>query len=212
MPQAVEGGSMSVLTRAAIRDRIFKTKDLKIKPLLDPESQIEYGAVNLTLGTQFILAKKSEYPLIDPRLLDTNEILKFQEKFTLAFGQAVALHPHQFALGATFEFLKLPPNLCAFVLTRSSFGRAGLQIATATYVHPSWRGCLTLELQNLGEVPIKLYCGSPICQLVLVEAQPALEEKPVKSIPVGPVFTDLRNQSYWEQYLDKFTCPGPPEA
>lgn len=133
-----------------------------------------------------------------------DEVVNFQEKITLAFGQTIVLHPHQFALGATFEFLKLPGNLSAFVLTRSSFGRAGLQIATAIYVHPGWQGCLTLELQNLGEVPIRLYCGSPICQLVLQEAQPPLEPKPLRSIPVGPVFTDLKNQPYWKKYLDKF--------
>ncbi|MGD1154376.1 MAG: dCTP deaminase [Terriglobia bacterium] len=195
---------MSTLTCGAIRDRLFKTKDLKVKPLLDPDSQIEDGSINLTLGTQFIVAKKSEYPLIDPRLLDMDEVMNFQERITLAFGRAIVLHPHQFALGSTFEFLKLPPDLSAFVLSRSSFGRAGLQIATATYVHPNWQGCLTLELQNLGEVPIKLYCGSPICQLVLQEAQPPLEQKPIKSIPLGPAFTDLKNQSYWKKYLNNF--------
>lgn len=195
---------MSTLTREAIRGRLFEKRDLKVKPLLDVESQIENGAINLTLGTQFIVAKKSEQPLIDPRELDMTRVVNFQEKITLVFGQAFVLHPQQFALGATFEFLKLPPDLSAFVLTRSSFGRAGLQIATATYVHPSWQGCLTLELQNLGEVPIILYCGSPICQLVLHEAQPPLEEKPLKSIPIGPTFTDLKNQSYWKKYLEKF--------
>jgi dCTP deaminase len=195
---------MSTLTRGAIQQRLYEKKDLKVKPLLDPDSQIENGAINLTLGTQFIVAKKSEYPLIDPHELDMDRVVNFQEKIALAFGQAFVLHPQQFALGATFEFLKLPPDLSAFVLTRSSFGRAGLQIATATYVHPSWQGCLTLELQNLGEVPIILYCGSPICQLVLHEAQPPLEEKPLKAIPIGPTFTDLKNQSYWKKYLEKF--------
>lgn len=194
---------MSTLTRDKIRERLFETKDLKITPLLDPDSQIEDGSINLTLGTQFIVAKKSEYPLIDPRKLDMDEAMKFQEKITLAFGQWIVLHPHQFALGSTFEFLKLPPDLSAFVLSRSSFGRAGLQIATATYVHPNWQGCLTLELQNFGEVPIKLYCGSPIAQIVLQEAQPPLDPTPIKSIPVGPVFTDLKHQSFW-RYLSAF--------
>jgi dCTP deaminase len=195
---------MSVLTQLAIRRRLFGVKDLKVKPLLDPEGQIEEGAINLTLGTKFVIPKKSEYPLIDPRKLDKNEVAKFQTKITLAFGQTISLHPHQFALGATFEFLKLPSNLCAFVLSRSSFGRAGLQIATATYVHPGWQGCLTLELQNLGEVPVRLYCGSPICQLVLFEAQPPLKKQPIKSIPLGPVLTDLKNQSHWQKYLNRF--------
>lgn len=194
---------MSTLTRGAIRDRLFKKGDLKVKPLIHPESQIEAGAINLHLGTRFIVAKKSESALIDPRKLGAEEVAKFQERITRAFGQTLVLHPQQFALGATFEFLKLPPDLSAFVLTRSSFGRAGLQIATATYVHPNWQGCLTLELQNLGEVPIMLYCGSPIAQIVLQKAKPRLQRELVKSIPVGPTFTDLKHQFFWT-YLEAF--------
>lgn len=101
---------MSTLTYGSIRQRLFEKKDLKIKPLLDPDSQIENGAINLTLGTQFIVAKKSEHPLIDPHVLDMKLVVNFQEKITHSFGQAFVLHPQQFALGATFEFLKLPPT------------------------------------------------------------------------------------------------------
>ena len=50
---------------------------------------------------------------------------------------------------------------------RSSFGRAGLIIATATRVHPGFCGCITLEIENLGPVPIKVFPGLRIAQLVL---------------------------------------------
>lgn len=194
---------MSVLTGPRIRKRLFEDRDLVVRPLIDTESQIEDGSINLTLGTQFIVAKKSEHPVVDPRDLDVDRAELFQTKITLAFGEALVLHPQQFALGVTFEFLKLPTTLSAFVLTRSSLGRAGLQIATAIHVHPGWQGCLTLELQNLGEVPIKLYCGSSIGQLVLQDADPPFDPRPLRSIPVSPVFTDLKNQAHWK-YLKKF--------
>jgi dCTP deaminase len=45
-------------------------------------------------------------------------------------------------------------------------GRLGLIVhATAGFCDPGWKGTLTLELNNLTRVPIKLYPGLPIAQL-----------------------------------------------
>src|SRR5204862_6361035 len=60
-----------------------------------------------------------------------------------------------------------------FLITRSfipthnsSLGRLGLIVhATAGFCDPGWKGTLTLELNNLTRVPIKLYAGLPIAQL-----------------------------------------------
>jgi deoxycytidine triphosphate deaminase len=60
-----------------------------------------------------------------------------------------------------------------FLITRSfipthnsSLGRLGLIVhATAGFCDPGWKGTLTLELNNLTRVPIKLYPGLPIAQL-----------------------------------------------
>jgi deoxycytidine triphosphate deaminase len=48
----------------------------------------------------------------------------------------------------------------------SSLGRLGLIVhATAGFIDPGWKGTLTLELNNLTRVPIKLYPGLLIAQL-----------------------------------------------
>jgi dCTP deaminase len=59
----------------------------------------------------------------------------------------------------------MPKDLAAYVIGKSSWGRRGLIIATATAVHPGFVGCLTLELSNVGEVPIEIKPGMRICQL-----------------------------------------------
>jgi len=69
----------------------------------------------------------------------------------------------------------MPPNLAAYVIGRSTWGRDGLIIATAAGVHPGYLGTLTLELTNLGEVPLKLYPGERYAQLFLHDV--ALKEK-----------------------------------
>lgn len=67
------------------------------------------------------------------------------------------------------EWLRLPKDLSAYVIGKSSWGRRGLIIATATGVHPGFPGCLTLELTNVGEIPISLKPGIEICQIFFHE-------------------------------------------
>jgi dCTP deaminase len=83
------------------------------------------------------------------------------------FGSRFILHPQSFVLGATLEWIRLPSNLAGYVVGRSSWGRRGLIIATAAGVHPGFTGCLTLELTNVGEIPIVIKPGMTICQLFL---------------------------------------------
>src|SRR5207302_7623717 len=49
---------------------------------------------------------------------------------------------------------------------RSSWGRAGLVIATAISVAPGFRGVVTLELANLGVAPLDLRPGVRIAQIM----------------------------------------------
>ena len=76
------------------------------------------------------------------------------------------IHPGEFCLGRTLEWVELPDDIVARIEGKSSLGRLGLIVhATAGFCDPGWRGTLTLELNNLTRVPIKLYPGLEIAQL-----------------------------------------------
>lgn len=186
---------MSVLTAGQLRKRL--KDDLVISPLLDFEWQVKEGSINLRLGTRFIMTKRAWLPLVEPSKLTSERARIFQTKVHLVFGSRFVLHPGQLVLAGTFEFISLPKNLCAYVISRSKYGRTGLIVATATYVHPGWKGCLTLELINSGDVPIGLICGSPIAQLILHEAYPT--EYVQRFVPTGPEFPDLSTDPGWRQ-------------
>ena len=85
----------------------------------------------------------------------------------MPLGRHFILHPHSFVLAATLEWVKIPKNLSGYITGKSSWGRRGLIIETAPGVHPGFAGCLTLELANVGAIPIKLVTGTKICQLFL---------------------------------------------
>jgi dCTP deaminase len=189
----------AVLTKDALRYRLFTKRDIVISPILDPSRQIGEGSVDISLGPRFIVNQRPQVNEIDPMTLTNKEIRKFQQEIVVPFGEKFTLHPQSFLLGGTFEFVALPADVCGFVLSRSSYGRAGLLVATATFVHPGWHGCLTLELENLGEVPIALRPGSPVGQLVFVTADPPVKVPPFKTIPVGPTFTSLAEDPRWKR-------------
>ena len=125
--------------------------------------------MDLRLGCWFQVFRAIRLSHLD--VYDESTTLPNESKLTkhhyVAFGEPFILHPRAFVLAVTLEWIRLPSNLAGYVVRRSSWGRHGLIIATATGVHPGFTGCLTLELTNVGEVPITVKPGTTICQLFL---------------------------------------------
>lgn len=87
------------------------------------------------------------------------------ERYELPFKSAFLLHPGSLALVPTLEWITIPSDLVGAVTARSTWAREGLSIATATLIEPGYKGIVTLELANLGEIPIKLYPGLELAQI-----------------------------------------------
>jgi dCTP deaminase len=74
------------------------------------------------------------------------------------------LQPHEFALAITEEILELDDDVLGRLEGRSSLGRIGIIVhGTAGLFDPGWIGKATLELSNLGRMPVALYPGMRIC-------------------------------------------------
>lgn len=135
-------------------------------------------SVDLRLGRWFRSFKQSQNPSVALSKLgaiqDNSDYptIQTREHF-VPFGGKFVLHPGRFVLGATLEWLRLPRTLSGYVTGKSSLGRHGLIIETAAGIHPSFSGCLTLELANVGEVPLEISPGMQICQLFLHRVQVA---------------------------------------
>lgn len=147
---------------------------LVISPLLDLEEQLKPGtaSVDVRLGQRFhvpLRAKLSQLDLLSPA--HQADLLKYKDDTFVPIGDYFVLHPGQFVLGETLEWIRLPRNLTAYVIGKSTWGRDGLIIATAIGVHPNFSGILTLEISNVGEIPIYLYPGLAIAQLFLASVE-----------------------------------------
>lgn len=162
---------MTALTDGDIRSLLAEadpSRRLLITPLLDPDKQIGPGSIDLRLGTEFLETPRQNHAHIDPFHSGDLETRPTTDTRTyVPLGDKYVLHPGQFALGSTLEFVVLPAHVTGQVLSRSSWGRLGLLVATAVAVQPGFRGSLTLELVNAGTVPIVLRPGLRIAQLQL---------------------------------------------
>lgn len=154
--------------RARLRQRDL---DFAITPILDP-SQISGSSVDLRLGPDLIVTKRETGALaFDPaRTEDMRQRLAdYQTYVRRPLGSAFYLHPGDFAIARSLEYVTLPDDLSGQAVGRSSWGRLGLVIATATLIQPKFRGTITLELANVGTVPLVLYVGVRIAQMTLDE-------------------------------------------
>jgi dCTP deaminase len=104
-------------------------------------------------------------------------------------GQRFIIHPGDLVLGASLEFLALPADLMAFVEGRSTLGRMGLIVATASQVAPGFHGVIILELANAGTVPLELTPGIAIAQLVF---QTLTERAPSEELYRGKFYCQIK--------------------
>ncbi len=139
--------------------------EIGIEPLDDPELQIQPASIDLRLGSKFVVYRLPHVPCIDSR--DPESVSGYTEQYDIADGDAFVLQPGEFALGSTYERVKVPDHLVARVEGRSSIGRIAVVVhATAGFIDPGFQGEITLELSNLGRCAVKLYPGMRISQVV----------------------------------------------
>lgn len=153
---------------AYVRLLLDSASDFAITPIIDPETQFGLASVDLRLGPDIIVTRRATgLVAYDPADVGKGdeEISSYQSYVRRPFGSRFYLHPDEFAIARTLESVSLPSTLSAQAMGRSSWGRLGLVVATATFIQPEFEGTITLELSNLGTIPLVLYVGMRIAQV-----------------------------------------------
>ncbi|MCA2965639.1 MAG: dCTP deaminase [Acidobacteriota bacterium] len=152
--------SAMVLSDIDIKRYLAEGK-IRIEPELPPE---QYGScsVDFRLGNEFSVFEHSRFAFIDPR--DRGAIQDMMRTIVVPPGEPFILQPRDFCLAITEERLELADDVLGRLEGRSSLGRIGIIVhGTAGLFDPGWTGKATLELSNLGRVPVALYPGMRIC-------------------------------------------------
>jgi dCTP deaminase len=158
---------------------------LVITPLFNRKKALDADSVDLRLGTYFLLPRSLPEPYFCP---DKKTATSLHVKVHVPLGRYLVVPAHHTVLGSTLEFIKLPCDASGEILTKSSIARTFIVVETAPWIHPEYRGCLTLEIANVSNTPVLLYPGRTIGQLILLHV--ARDHDPAAKIAssyFGPV-------------------------
>ena len=186
---------MSVLSDRDIR-AAMQAGRIRIDPY--DSSCLQPSSVDLHLDSEFRVFRNNRYPFIDVRAPqpDLTELVAVKE------DEPFILHPGEFVLGQTLEWVELPDDLVSRLEGKSSLGRLGLLIhSTAGYVDPGWKGNLTLELSNVANLPIALYRGMKIGQISFFKMSSAVE-RPYGSRELGSKYQGQSTPTASQFYRD----------
>jgi len=175
----------AVLSDASII-RLIEDGRIRVDPW--DRELVQPASLDVRLGSSFRVFHNHRASAIDLRQPPVN----LTEEVTIGDEEPFVIHPGEFCLGATQEWVELPDDVVARIEGKSSLGRLGLIVhATAGFCDPGWKGTLTLELNNLTRVPIKLWAGLPIAQLSFMALdQPA--ERPYGHADLGSHYQGQR--------------------
>lgn len=171
-----------------------------VKPEPDFDVQLGSTGLDLRLGSQFRVFKPTSIPYIDPQnpatldahttMIDLDDEAEEQQPLLphLPDGpRAFVIHPGEFVLGMTIEYLEFPNDIAGRLEGRSSLGRLGIVIhSTAGHFDAGFKGTIVLEISNIGVVPVLLYPGMRFCQMLF---------EPVSS-PVEVKYSEKKNNKY----------------
>jgi dCTP deaminase len=154
---------MAILTH----DELIKKIDegtIKIDPF-DPK-RVGPASIDFTLGTRFRIFKELKETIeLKSDAFDPDE---FSDLVTL--NERLVIHPHETVLGITVEKLTLPGSICGWIQGRSRFARVGLMVhITSSFIQPGISNHQVLEIYNAGPIPIAIYPGIAVCQIVFEE-------------------------------------------
>jgi dCTP deaminase len=204
------------LTKIELLDRLNRSKSSDIEPIivtpiLDIKDQLGICGVDVRLGKQFIVFKQHLASFFSPvsPIATKTDIADFQEELVVPIGSGIILHPGQLIIASTFEYICIPNNLECQVEGRSSWARLGLIIAAASTVEPGYKGVITLELCNVGNIPIELFPGAKIAQLIFHRCSetysitPEEEKKKKYKCAIGPGFSRITEDNHLTYFCAK---------
>ena len=156
--------TITILTRNEILRLVGEGK-VVITPL--EMSQVGPTSIDLALGNEFRVFKKVR------DIFHVKEDVRFEEiseTVHVKDSDYLLLMPGELVHGITKERIKLPKNLAARIEGRSRFARVGLMVhMTAGLIQPGCDNKQVLEISNMSPMPLALYPGTKICQIVLEE-------------------------------------------
>jgi len=145
-----------------------------IKPFSETQvsdSIISYGlssyGYDVTLSNEFKIFTNALETLIDPKDFSTKLFIDHKAPYCI-------VPPNSIILGKTIEYFRIPRNVLTLCIGKSTYARCGIFV-NVTPFEPEWEGHVTIEISNLTPLPVKVYAGEGIAQIIFFEGDDQCE-------------------------------------
>lgn len=152
-------------------DKWIKEKSLNDEMIVPFESEnvgsgvISYGlssyGYDIRVANEFKIFTNIGGTVVDPKNFDEKNVVDF-------VGDICIVPPNSFALARTVEYFKMPENVLAICLGKSTYARCGI-IVNVTPFEPGFEGYITIEISNTTPLPAKIYANEGIAQVLFLE-------------------------------------------
>jgi dCTP deaminase len=140
--------------------------------MVDPfvENQVRQGVMSfgvssygydIRVGDHFKIFTNVNSTVVDPKSFNPDVYVDFT-------GDVCIIPPNSFVLAESVEYIRMPRNVTALVLCKSTYIRSGVLIPT-TVLEAGWEGTITLEIGNMTPLPAKVYANEGIAQVLFFE-------------------------------------------
>ena len=146
-----------------------------IEPFVDYKDKeknvISYGissyGYDLRVCDEYKIFTNVNNSIVDPKEFSEHSFVDFK-------GDICIIPPNSFALARSVETFKIPRNVLALCIGKSSYARCGI-ICNITPLEPEWEGTLTLEISNTTPLPAKIYSHEGLAQVLFYESDEECE-------------------------------------
>ena len=119
-----------------------------------------YG-YDFRLADEFKLLNLDRIKEIDPKQAVADQWLDLR-------ADSVVIPANSYILARSLEYFRIPRSVITVCTGKSTYARSGL-VVNVTPFEPEWEGFATLSLSNTAPVPVRVYAGEGIAQLLFLE-------------------------------------------
>lgn len=123
---------------------------------------ISYGVssygYDIRVANEYKIFTNVNSTIVDPKNFESRNVVEHK-------GEICIVPPNSFALARTIEYFKIPRNVLAICLGKSTYARCGI-IVNVTPFEPEFEGHITIEISNTTPLPAKIYSNEGIAQVL----------------------------------------------
>lgn len=131
-----------------------------------PDGAISYGLTSygydMRVDRKYKVFTNLHSTIVDPKNFDKKCFIDIEDDVCI-------VPPNSFALGVSVEHFRIPRDVLAICVGKSTYARCGI-VVNVTPLEPEWQGKVTIEISNTTPNPAKIYSNEGIAQVIFFKS------------------------------------------